>query len=254
MLKEIIAQAPSILIADVKQEEKAHPWRRCPKAMHFVKEHQARIESSNTHPDGLVVVRAHCAINPSGKDELSHEEIQNIRVNYFNSLLGSPTAGVLVEFKNADAYDQEIRGWTQYWNEVLQPDEALNPNLVKALIATESGFRPDPQENKIACGLMQIMPKTRIYLQDIHGELNDYLVIASEEELFEPSTNICAGIRWLFRKRIIAKSKLGRQATWIEAIADYKDYLDKIIAKAPYNERPMIKLKDYYFLLEKNKK
>lgn len=37
-----------------------------------------------------------------------------------------------------------------------------------------------------------------------------------------PSNNISAGIRWLFRKRAIASSLLKRAATWEEAIAEFK--------------------------------
>lgn len=233
---------------------KAHPWRRCTHGKHYVHEHPMHIEPNKENPSGIVIVHAHCAANPSGKEELSHDEIQHITENYFKSLSGPPTAGVLVEFKNADVYDKEIRGWTQYWNEVLQPDEALDPNLVKALIATESSFNPNPPGKGVARGLMQIMPKTRMYLQKINGELKDYYVIASAEELLEPSTNICAGIRWLFRKRIIAKSKLGRQANWIEAIADYKSILDNIIKNEPYNEKIMENLQKFYDALSGAKK
>jgi ABC-type transport system substrate-binding protein len=51
--------------------------------------------------------------------------------------------------------------------------------------------------------------------------------------------NIAAGIRWLFRKREIAQSKLarGRRATWRDAVAEYKDYDDP-------NDPQMLKLKE----------
>ena len=34
--------------------------------------------------------------------------------------------------------------------------------------------------------------------------------------------SICAGIRWLFRKKAIASELLKRTATWEEAIAEFK--------------------------------
>jgi hypothetical protein len=236
-----------------KPKDKAHPWRRCAYAMHLVHEHQRHIEPSKEHPSGIVSVHAYCASNPSKKDELSYDEIQYITKKYFGALIGPPTAGIL-HFKDADKFDKEIRGWTKYWNEVLKPNEALDPNLVKALIATESSFRVDPQENKTARGLMQIMPNTRIYLQDIHGELRDHFVMVTAEELLQPSANICAGIRWLFRKKVIAKNKLNREPTWIEAIADYKDYLNTMITDKEYKPRPMDDLKIFYRDLQQGKK
>lgn len=118
------------------------------------------------------------------------------------------------------------------------------------MIGTESSFNIDPPGNKTARGLMQIMPNTRIYLQDIHGELTNHLVRVTAPELMEPSANICAGIRWLFRKIELAKGKLKREPTWIEAVADYKDYLNDMIAGNPYNPKPMNDLKKYYTALQ----
>lgn len=55
-------------------------------------------------------------------------------------------------------YDPLIAEWTQYWNDILKPHEPLDPNLVKALIYTESGFKPtilaDPNDQDSARGFM----------------------------------------------------------------------------------------------------
>lgn len=99
---------------------------------------------------------------------------------------------------------------------------------------------------------MQVRTKTREYLQDIHGELTDYLIRLTPEQLLEPSSNICAGVRWLFRKQVTASSKLKRDATWIEAVADYKGFLDKIIASEGYNIKPMEDLESYNNRLSKH--
>jgi hypothetical protein len=40
--------------------------------------------------------------------------------------------------------------------------------------------------------------------------------------LNDPSNNICAGVRWLFRKQAIASSLLGKNATWEEAVYEFK--------------------------------
>jgi hypothetical protein len=57
---------------------------------------------------------------------------------------------------------------------------------------------------------------------DESGELHDHFVTATRAELNEPNTNICAGIRWLFQKQKLASAKLGRNATWDEAIFEFK--------------------------------
>lgn len=123
-----------------KQSEKAHPWRRCSLGEHFVREHSIDKQSTG----GSVIVHEHCAKNPSCKEELSYAEIQYISEKYFADLVGGPSRG-LTEFNNSNAYDIEIRGWTRYWNDVFETKNKLSANLVKALIATESSFNPDPK-------------------------------------------------------------------------------------------------------------
>jgi len=180
----------------------------------------------------------------------SHDEIQYITKTYFSSLTGRPTSNILT-YPNADNFDLEIRGWTKFWNDIFAPNDLLDPNLIKSIIATESGFRVNPQENKIAFGLMQVRKTTLSYLRDTKGELTNYLVCLSQKELLDPSANICAGIRWLFRKKETASNKLKYTATWFNAIEDYKGYLDKIIEKKNYNHKPMNDINEIYELLKR---
>jgi hypothetical protein len=121
--------------------------------------------------------------------------------------------------------------------------------LVKALIATESSFAKDKKVRAgkkagWARGLMQVTDWTQRTLMDEEGELRDHLVNISQTEMMDPGANIAAGIRWLFRKRETASSKLDREATWEEAIADYKSYLNKMGGKEV--PRPIRDLRDYY--------
>lgn len=69
---------------------------------------------------------------------------------------------------------------------------------------------------------MQITNKTRKILGNEKGELKDHFLTLTREDLKDPSNNICAGIRWLFRKKAIASDLLKRNATWEEAIAEFK--------------------------------
>ena len=70
-----------------------------------------------------------------------------------------------------------------------------------------------------------------------------------QEDITDPNLNICAGVRWLFQKRRLASAKLGREATWEEAVAEYKSYL-KEYGKNP-DHRGMGKFRKYYRKLKK---
>jgi hypothetical protein len=131
-----------------------------------------------------------------------------------------------LDFPNGGKYDALIAGWVRYWNEVLTPTEPLDPNFMKALIATESGFDPivlaDKKNQNSARGLTQITNATRKILTDENGEIKDHYITATRNDLNDPTVNICAGVRWLFHKRALLSIKLGRQATWLESVAKYK--------------------------------
>jgi hypothetical protein len=123
-------------------DQKVHPWRICPIGTHLVNEHSLHVPSSKKHPDGITVTRhQHCASNPSKKDLLTFEEIQQMSKQHFGDLIGPPSSGIH-EFKNADKFDPLIRGWVRYWNEIFNPSDQLDPNLIKALIATDQDLIP----------------------------------------------------------------------------------------------------------------
>ena len=220
------------IIEDTTQsDEKIHPWRICPIGKHFVKKHIVHISPSKKHPDGKVIEKhAYCAINPSKKDILSFDETQAMTEKYFHQLSGPPKAGVLNGYANADKFDAEIRGWTQYWNDIFSFPNPLPADLVKALIASESSFHPETdipsgQGDGRARGLMQVTDYTMSILGNHHGELSNYLICFDHPKLLNPTANICVGIRWLFRCMIIAKSKLGDATTWVDAAIQYKGKL-----------------------------
>ena len=249
----IEAKLKSTVLVD-ESDDKAHPWRVCPLGQHFVRTHSEHIPPSKKHPEGEIIIRhEHCAHNPSHKDMLSTDEIHAVSNQYFEHLPGSPTAGILTEFKKADDYDSLIRGWVHYWNEIFDFEDPLNPNLIKALMATESSFNEtavSPNHKHRARGLLQITEETLHILNDHKGELNNYLMFIRAQDLFDPSVNICSGVRWLFRKQITASARLGRKATWEEAIIEYKAYW-KII-DAGEIPRPIKELREYYERLEGN--
>jgi hypothetical protein len=224
-----------------------HPWRVCPYGEHRVITHPENIPASKPNPKGSVTTRhLHCARNPSGKDQLYPDEIREISEQHFSRLKNSPCP-LPLGFPNGGKYDDLIAGWVQYWNEVLQPDAPLEPNLVKALIASESRFIPDLLFNKkdsnSARGLTQITTGTRKILGNSKGELKDHLITVTKTDLNDPSVNICAGVRWIFQKKKLASTHLGRPASWLEAIREYKG---ASIATKPRAKQLMARFEKYY--------
>jgi hypothetical protein len=186
---------------------------------------------------------------------LSYDEIKSISKTHFSALEGPPKTGALKDFHNADNFDELILGWVHYWNEIFHAKDTLDPNLVKALIASESSF--DPKKSRAtkskklgnARGLMQITDATLTIIGDHDGELRDHIICLTHAEVMDPSANICTGVRWLFMKKAAAAERLHHQATWDDAVAEYKGILKDIIKYKddpkhnpdPYNEMPIFR-------------
>lgn len=238
----------------VRLDTPAHPWRICPPGETYVR--KAKISSYLTK--GFPVIehmrRDHCReIDDSAKNTLTLQEVQDIAEIFFPALTGLPAAHELGAGIKGTQYDAFIRGWTKYWNDVFKPEPTLDADAVKALIFSESSFNPDAGKGKRggAKGLMQLMPITLKALQGYRNELKDHLFEFNESDIYEPSLHISAGIRWLFQKRITASRRLKRQATWDEAVEDYKDYLRRRPKKSPNIPHPQ--MKNYQDSLQKLK-
>lgn len=205
-----------------------HPFRHCPSGRHWVREHPLTIPPSKKNPQGRMTTRSgHCADNPSHKDQLYPDEIHRIKESFFPGLGVGPTSSDL-GFSNGNEYDEIIGGWTKYWNEMLQESDPLDPNLVKALIASESGFKEyaDNRQSggKRARGLMQVTTSTLQIMKDECGELDDFLIDINQNRITDPNLNICAGIRWLFHKKALREKQRGHGISWRDAVAEYKGY------------------------------
>ncbi|MGE0632177.1 MAG: transglycosylase SLT domain-containing protein [Pseudobdellovibrionaceae bacterium] len=215
-----------------------HPWRPCPAGHCWVRSHPRQVKSTRKNPDGYTMVDGHCRINPKKKEIIFLDEIEKISESHFRDLKLRPCPidlGFNKKTANGLAFDDLIAGWTQYWNDIFKPQEPLDPNLVKALIASESGFNAksviavSKSKKNMARGLMQITDQTLKILNDEKGELKDHFVKLTKTQVMNPSANIYAGIRWLFHKKRLASGKLGHEASWMETIANYKSYLNKKI-------------------------
>lgn len=248
---------------DDAESEKSHSWRLCSVGEHWVTDHPLWIPPTEKRPGYQTTRDGHCAANPTRgeskviKDYLTAEEMQMMADKYFSNLSGPPNFGKLPEYAvGADKFDHFIRGWTKYWNDVFKPDQLLDPDLVKALIASESSFELKPPAPNAgiagkAHGLIQLTDQAIKALGDPKGELLNHLVKISTEDTSDPNLSIGAGIRWLFRKRDLASRRLKRQATWREGIAEYKAYLRDIASGKDPNPPQMEKLDDIYKRLKK---
>ncbi len=233
-------------------DKKQHPWRKCPIGEHWVKEHPRKVSKSERNPDGVTIVDAHCRKNPSCHEIFVADELHEIAKLHFKNIktmvkpenLGNP---------RGNDFDELIGGWTQFWNDIFSPKEPLDPNLVKALVASESSFKINTSANSTigkARGLIQVTEQTRKILADQKGELKDFLITLSRKEFYDPNLNLAAGIRWLFHKKYLASHRLKREATWMEAIAEYKGILPQL-GKVQKSDEIMERIKREYGRLSK---
>jgi soluble lytic murein transglycosylase-like protein len=76
-------------------------------------------------------------------------------------------------------------------------DYAIDPALLKAVMAAESGFNPGAVSPKGAVGLMQVMPATA-ERYGLHADKKESV----SQKLADPKTNIRLGARYLRDKKI----------------------------------------------------
>ena len=209
---------------DTDDIKEYNPWRVCPVGEYWVRRH-------NRQKKSLEDVDGHCRKNHTGKDLINSDEIDQIAKSVkFLNVITRPQ-NKLQEYVKSNLYDDLIAGWTAYWNDQFKINPPLHPNYVKILIATESGFKPNQTNPKNslkigpARGIMQITVDTQKRLSGEKKELKNHLVILSDDEIYDPNKNICAGIRWLFRKRETAKAKLKHDPSWDDVLMEYKGKL-----------------------------
>lgn len=212
--------------------EPIHPWRTCPIGYYSVRKFERTTPVSVKNPDGTSSVRSHCRKNPSGKDQLYTNEIRNMYETNIEAFKTSNTLaiGTISKPSNANDYDIQIMFWTKYWNDIFRPETPLHPNIVKALFFSESSFNLKAKDQLAskgnwARGPMQITDSTRKILSNEKGELDNHYMNMTPNDVKDLNNSLAASIRWLFRKKETASSYLGREATWEEAVAEYKAYL-----------------------------
>ncbi len=174
-----------------------------------VREHSMRVPISEKNPTGITVRDRH--LRRLKGTYLDSTEIKAIFKNYVHKDLAYPTKGKLTKkYKNADNYDDIIAVWTDYFNKKFNANPPLDPDVLKALISSESDFHPDPTGNrKIAIGIAQITKQTLKILQDPDGEAKEFIFKnIRQKDLKDPNISIPMAVRWLQRKKETATSKL----------------------------------------------
>lgn len=222
---DVVTKQRKIEVPVSLEAKKSHPWRICPVGEHFVRAHDKKSKKGTIgHWD------SQCRKNPSGKEIYTTDEINKISEVFSKTKLKMPN---LFEKESWNRFDELIAGWTQFWNDTFNPSEPLPVNYVKALIASESSFitsstNSTSKKKKVgkAQGLVQLTEETTKLLSHSKKELSDHFFDISQGDIFDPNVNVCAAIRWLFRKKEIAQVRLKRIPTWYEVMLEYKGILN----------------------------
>jgi len=212
-----------------------------------VKEHTRKVPVSTKNPEGVTIVDKHPRRLKG--TYLDAKEIDETFKNYDKKNIVYPAFKKLPQYPDADKYDDLIAVWTDYFNNKFPSDSLLDPDVVKALIGSESDFLTDPPGNVVAIGIAQITKETFKSLQDDKGEVKDFIFSKFfQKDLKNPSYAIPMAIRWLFRKKRLAKGKLGREPNSEEIILEYKGLLR---SKSGYKDNALRKFRETYDKLKK---
>ena len=176
------------------------------------------------------------------------KRLKRIFKNHRRVGLHFPTAGKISKPKNADNYDELIAVWVDYFNSKLKTEPPLDPDVFKALLASESTFRHHTPENKTAFGIAQITKETLTILQKPKGEATEFIFNEiRQKDLSDPNIAIPMAVRWLMYKAKRAEAKLGKQPSHEEIILEYKGLLR---SKTEYKDKALESYRYYYGLLK----
>lgn len=194
-----------------------------------VREHPRRVPVSKKNPSGRTTVDRHLR-HIDGKF-LDLNLIDETFRDYEKKKILQPGKGKLL-LPNEDKYDDYIAVWVDYFNKKLNLQYLLDPDMVKALIASESTFNPGVVNEK-AIGLTQVTTDTLKILQDLSGEAQDFVFKdIRKKDLKVPNVSVALGVRWLVYKKQYAEKILKRAATSDEVIQIYKGILNDKSEKA----------------------
>ncbi|MBC7419114.1 MAG: transglycosylase SLT domain-containing protein [Bdellovibrio sp.] len=211
-----------------------------------VKEHLRRVKVSKKNPSGQTIVDRH--LRHIDGQYLDYNLIEETYKGYEKKKVAQPGKEKLL-LPDEDKFDDYIAVWTDYFNKKLNLKSPIDPDMVKALIASESTFNPTAV-NKEATGLTQVTVDTLEILQDLEGEVKEFVFKdIKKKDLKEPNVSVAVGVRWLAYKKQYANKIFKRDAISDEIIQVYKGILNDKSKKA---KSIMEKYREFYGKL-KNK-
>lgn len=178
-----------------------NPSEMCAPGYHVVRGHKRICKSGTATWVDEHVRKNHGKIRPGLLQE-------NIWYLFWNSKKKYPALKPISGFKNKGSeYDEVIQFWLDYWKAqgVAYPAD-LNPLMIKAIIALESGFTEKAKNKKsTAEGLMQITDQSLRILGgfpdgDGWTEVKNNLIHVVKTDKRDPIINIAIGIRLLGHK------------------------------------------------------
>lgn len=194
-----------------------------------VREHPRHVPVSKKNPTGITIVDKHLR-HIDGK-YLDLKMIEDIYRLYDKKNLVYPIKGKL-KFSNESEFDDYIAVWSDYFSKKFDLKQPLDPNMIKALIASESSFNPKAK-NKNAIGLTQVTKDTLKIIQDLNGEVKDFVFKdIRQKDLLNCNVSVAVATRWLAYKQIYGNKILKRTATSDEVIQLYKGILNDKSEKA----------------------
>jgi hypothetical protein len=116
-----------------------------------VKTHPRRVPISKKNPSGRTIVDRH--LRHIDGQYLDLNLIEETFRNYDKKKILRPESGKLL-LPNEDKYSEHIAVWVDYFNKKLNLKPPLDPDMVKALVASESTFKPEAV-NKDAGSIMR---------------------------------------------------------------------------------------------------
>lgn len=210
-----------------------------------VRKHSRRVPVSNKNPSGRTTVDEH--LRHIDGQFLDLNLIEETFRNYERKRLLQPGKGRLF-LPDEDKYDDYIAVWVDYFSKKLSLKSPLDPDMIKALIASESTFKPDAVNAK-ATGLTQVTTDTLKILQDLSGETKDFVFKGiQKKDLKDPNVSVALGVRWLAYKKQYAEKILKRTVTSDEVIQCYKGILRD---ESKLAKEIMKKYRDFYEKLKK---
>ncbi len=184
-----------------------------------VSEHARIVKTTAKNPQGVTIVDRHLRRLPG--TYLNEKEIYKIANQYSLKNLKYPSKKKL-GYKNETDYDQLIAIWADYFTKQFGFDQLIDLNMIKAVIASESGFRASA-DNGIAFGIAQITKQTLKIIQDPNGEVKNFVFTdIRQKDLKNPDIAIPIAVRWLAHKHKMVERRLKRSPTAVEVILEYK--------------------------------